>query len=303
MATFPSTTSVEMSSSPERASSRRPLDPHAGHNRVVAADQPVHRVLIVDDHPEVRALLRARLDIEPGIDVVGEASTGAEAVRLTRLLSPSAVILDLEMPVMTGPAAIPLMRESAPGMGILLYTANEDVSLPEEQAPDRIVRKGVSLTVVVETLRELLAQTPFEILRLVLGPVPLRAAVTAFDTWTGLHVRVLHALRRNVDLLESQLGGATAAELEALTSVFAHVGYNLQQAARSGTDHVDLVLHIFRANGALARRALLAFNSDRIQEFWTAWGYEVHDDALEALALMRERLMEVLPASSGEVSS
>lgn len=258
-----------------------------------------HRVLIVDDRPELRALLRMRLEVEPDIDVVGEASNGIEAVRMTRLLSPAAVVLDFEMPEMTGPDAIPLMREAVPGMGILLYTASQGFTLAEESAPDAIIQKGVSLEVVVAELRRVLAQTPFEILRLALGPVPLQDAITAFDTWMGLNVRVLDAIRRDEVLDEHQLSGATPEELEALMGVYAHIGHSLQKAARVGREHADLVVHVFRSHGVLARRALLAFNDHRIQEFWKAWGYEVPAAALSALGFMRDRLMEVLPASAG----
>lgn len=262
-----------------------------------------HRVLIVDDHPEIRALVRARLQIEADIDVVGEASNGVEAVRLTKLLSPAAVVLDFEMPEMTGPEAIPFMREAVPSMGIVLYTAAEGFTLAEESAPDTIVPKGLSMEVLVGELRRVLEQKPFELMRLELGAVALRQAITAFDTWAGLNVRVLEALRRNETVDDHQLSGASLVELEALMGLYAHIGFNLQKAARAEEDHIDLVLHIFRIHGVLARRALLAFNDHRVEEFWTAWGYEVPADAMSALADMRDRLMEVLPSSAGPEAS
>ncbi|MDP1795182.1 MAG: response regulator transcription factor, partial [Acidimicrobiales bacterium] len=178
-----------------------------------------YRVLIVDDRPELRLLLRLRLEFESDIDVVGEASNGEEALRLTRALAPSAVILDLEMPVMGGEQAIPLMRVAAPGMGILLYTGVEDVSLSEEAAPDDTVRKGVPLDELVGHLRAVLERAPFDIVRLQLGALPLRQAITAFDTWTGLNVRVLEALERGDELVGDQLSGASPEELEALMGV------------------------------------------------------------------------------------
>jgi DNA-binding NarL/FixJ family response regulator len=127
---------------------------------------PAYRVLIVDDRPELRGLLRARLNSELDIEVVGEACDGEEAVRLTRALAPSAVILDLEMPVMRGDEAIPLMREAAPGMGILLYTGVAQVLLADGAAPDAIVGKGAPLTEVVAQLRALLERTRSEALQL-----------------------------------------------------------------------------------------------------------------------------------------
>ena len=262
-------------------------------------DQSAYRVLIVDDRPELRVLLRTRLEFERDIDIVGEASNGEEAVRLTRALAPAAVVLDLDMPVMGGEEAIPLMREAAPGMGILLYTGADNVTLAEEATPDAIVRKGQPLTELVMQLRVVLERAPFDVMRLELGKLPLRDAITAFDTWTGLNVRVLYALDRGDELVGDQLSGASREELEALMGVYAHIGHNLQQAAHAGRDDVAPVLHIFRSTGVLARGALLAFNNHRLPGFWKAWGYEVPKDAVTALELMRDRLMKVLPPSTG----
>lgn len=265
-----------------------------------AIEAPTYRVLIVDDRPELRLLLRRRLEFEPDIEVVGEGSNGQEGVRLVRALAPQAVVLDLEMPVMRGDEAIPLMREIAPGMGILLYTAADHLDLPEGATPDAIVAKGVPFNELLAKLREMLDAAPFDVLRLELGSVPLKHAITAFDTWAGLNVRVLEALERGDELVGDQLSGASVEELEALMGIYAHIGHNLQKAARAGTDQVTPVIHLFRSTGVLARGALLAFNDHRLPAFWKAWGYDVPGEAVTALDLMRDRLMEVLPASMGE---
>lgn len=64
------------------------------------------RILVVDDSPSARAIIRALLEEEGGIRVVGEAANGLEAVRLTRELTPHLITMDLEMPVMDGMEAI-----------------------------------------------------------------------------------------------------------------------------------------------------------------------------------------------------
>lgn len=60
------------------------------------------RILLADDHPGFRAGIRAELDKEPDIEVVAEAKTGSEAVALAREKQPDVILLDMEMPDMTG---------------------------------------------------------------------------------------------------------------------------------------------------------------------------------------------------------
>lgn len=237
------------------------------------------------------------------IEVVGEASNGAEALVLVSALAPEAVVLDLEMPVMRGDEAIPKMRELAPGMPIVLYTsAGQKMldGLSEAAQPDAIVQKGGSLTQLVDQLQALLDMGPHDLLRVVLGRIPLRQAMTVFDAWVGLNVRILDSLARGDELVRAQLGGATLEELQALTGVYTHLGDNLQRAAREHAEDVEPVIHLFRTTAAAARRALLALDEVRLREFYVAWNYEVPADALTALGEMRDRLIEVLPTSGAE---
>ncbi len=60
------------------------------------------RVLLADDHPVLRAGLRALLEAEPGLEVVGEAATGEEAIERTQALRPDVVLMDLSMPRLGG---------------------------------------------------------------------------------------------------------------------------------------------------------------------------------------------------------
>ena len=82
-------------------------------------------VLIVDDHPLTRDALRTLLDAD-GFDVVGEASSGDEAVRLAAELQPDLVVLDLGMPGMDGLEALPKLREAAPRTEVVVLTAAAD---------------------------------------------------------------------------------------------------------------------------------------------------------------------------------
>jgi len=82
----------------------------------------VIRVLIVDDHLIVREGIRLILDTEPGIDLVGEASDGAEGVELAANLNPDVILMDLRMPGMDGLTAIEHLRRDQPEIEIVILT-------------------------------------------------------------------------------------------------------------------------------------------------------------------------------------
>jgi DNA-binding NarL/FixJ family response regulator len=77
----------------------------------------VVRIVIADDQAMVRAGLATLLDSQPGLTVVGQASTGEEAVQLTRKVAPDVVLMDIRMPVLNGLAATRriLSAPAAPG--------------------------------------------------------------------------------------------------------------------------------------------------------------------------------------------
>jgi DNA-binding NarL/FixJ family response regulator len=81
------------------------------------------RVLIADDHPMVRQGLRVFLELEPDLEVVGEAADGAEAVRLAGELDPDVVLLDLVMPVVDGLAALARLAERGLAERVLMVTS------------------------------------------------------------------------------------------------------------------------------------------------------------------------------------
>jgi DNA-binding NarL/FixJ family response regulator len=79
------------------------------------------RVLLADDHDIVRQGLRALLERE-GLEVVGEAADGREAVGLAQNLCPEVAVLDLAMPLMNGLDAAREILESSPRIGLILLT-------------------------------------------------------------------------------------------------------------------------------------------------------------------------------------
>lgn len=84
------------------------------------------RVVLADDHPVVRAGLAALLSSLPGIEVVGVAATGREAIREVVTTRPDVAVLDLQMPDLDGFAATRELARSAPEVAVLVLTMFED---------------------------------------------------------------------------------------------------------------------------------------------------------------------------------
>src|SRR5512132_1518898 len=89
-----------------------------------SADEITVRVLLVDDHDLFREGLRNLLE-ERGVQVAGEASTGAEAVRLVREVAPDVVVMDLHMPGISGIEAIKQIAAIAPLTRVLVLTISD----------------------------------------------------------------------------------------------------------------------------------------------------------------------------------
>jgi DNA-binding NarL/FixJ family response regulator len=88
------------------------------------------RIVVTDDHAVVRQGLRMFLELDPELEVVGEAANGAEALTLAKELQPDVVLMDLLMPVMDGITAIARLREEAPDVEVIALTSVlEDASV------------------------------------------------------------------------------------------------------------------------------------------------------------------------------
>jgi two-component system response regulator NreC len=90
------------------------------------------RILIADDHGVLRAGLRALLNTEPDLEVVGEAASGRETLRLADKLRPDVILLDISMPDPDGIEVTRQLKKMLPGTRVLILTVHEDGSLLQE---------------------------------------------------------------------------------------------------------------------------------------------------------------------------
>jgi DNA-binding NarL/FixJ family response regulator len=86
------------------------------------------RVLVVDDHPVVREGLRSMLSAN-AVDVVGDAATAGEAVRLCAEAAPDVVLLDMSLPDLDGPSALRRIKQARPEARVLVLTMHDDPAL------------------------------------------------------------------------------------------------------------------------------------------------------------------------------
>ena len=94
------------------------------------------RILIVDDHAVVREGLRTFLELQDGLEVVGEAGDGEEALPLAEQLKPDVVLMDLVMPKLDGVGAMQELRRRVPGARVIVLTSflEDDRLLPAIRA-------------------------------------------------------------------------------------------------------------------------------------------------------------------------
>jgi len=118
------------------------------------------RLIVVDDHDLIRAGFRLVLEQEPDFEVVGEASSGREAIELCRRLRPDVVVMDLAMPGMDGLEATRRIKEEHPQVAVLVVTALEDPEYMLEAlkaGAAGYVLKSSPLPRVISALRRLLS--------------------------------------------------------------------------------------------------------------------------------------------------
>jgi DNA-binding NarL/FixJ family response regulator len=126
-----------------------------GRRGSVARRSPIS-VFLVDDVPELRELIRLGMEEDPGFEVVGEARDGRGALDGIAETRPAAVLLDLSMPDMNGFEAIPQIRETNPGLAIIVlsgFSADRMGPPSLERGADAYIEKGTPIQELREATR------------------------------------------------------------------------------------------------------------------------------------------------------
>lgn len=159
------------------------------------------RVLVTDDHPVVRDGLRAMLD-EPGIDVVGEAATGQQAVDRVGPLNAHVVLMDVRMPDMDGLTATRLVKQQHPGVAVIVITSFESKDYLRQAVAAGAagyLLKGMKRDLLVESIRV------------------VRDGGSIFDP--AMLASLLESVARSEPALEGTLDSLTERELRVLQLV------------------------------------------------------------------------------------
>jgi DNA-binding NarL/FixJ family response regulator len=130
----------------------------AGHERYEIAGARALRILIADDHAQVRKVVRDLLEARPQLQVVGEASDGLEAVEQARALVPDVILMDISMPRMDGVEATRRIHAELPSIriyGLSVHLRTEDLPAIQQVGAAGFFTKGFDTQRLIEHLLQL----------------------------------------------------------------------------------------------------------------------------------------------------
>ncbi len=172
------------------------------------------RILLVDDQELVRAGFRMILDLEPDLEVVGEAADGEECLRRTRELAPDVVLMDIRMPRLDGIEATRRLSASAAAPKVLVLT-----TFDLDEYVYRAMRAGASGFLLKDVPREQLVAGVRVVARgeALLAPAITRRVVERFvrlpDPGSGVPAAVSALSPRELDVLRLVARGCSNAEI------------------------------------------------------------------------------------------
>lgn len=125
---------------------------------MLSCEPQVLRVLVVDDHELTRVSLKLALQRQAGLELVGLASNGQEAIEMADRHLPDVIIIDLQMPIMDGLSASTQIKSDHPNIKILAYSSLEDPQtevMLQTAKVDAFCKKDVALQDLVKVINRL----------------------------------------------------------------------------------------------------------------------------------------------------
>ena len=184
------------------------------------------KILLVDDQPLFREGLRTVLSLHSDFEVVGEAANGSEAIRLTRSLLPSVVLMDLQMPILDGVSATRRLHEEQPSCRVIVLTTFDD---------DEMVFDGLRAGAVGYLLKDVPSEKLAEAIRAAArGESFLQPSVAA---------KVVAEFAR--------LSGRTAAVMDSLIEPLSERELEILRLIARGTSNREIANGLFIAEGTV----------------------------------------------------
>ena len=115
------------------------------------------KIMLVDDHDLVRTGVRRLLEDNPDLEIVGEASSGEEAINQVRELAPDVVLMDLNMPGIGGLETTKKIKHLTPNIKIIIVTMVEDTMFPQrllKAGASGYLTKGASAEEIMRAIRD-----------------------------------------------------------------------------------------------------------------------------------------------------
>jgi DNA-binding NarL/FixJ family response regulator len=198
------------------------------------------RVLVVDDHPAVRAGIKEILSHEADITVIGEAEDGGRAIELAESLQPDVMLLDVEMPVLRGDMVMRHVGVHQPGIKVL--SSHNDPTYIQtmlEHGAAGYITKEEAPEMLVEAIRKICTEDVTWI------------SPKARQNYGVLSIEEQTLTRREVDILENLLKDRSENE----------IAESLSMDAKQVGKHLRLLMQKFEANSLealkrIARRVL-----------------------------------------------
>lgn len=174
------------------------------------------RILIADDHPVLRSGLRVLLSANPDLEVVGEAGTGEETLRLAEELRPDVVLLDIGMPAESGIETVRRLKANVPALKVLFLTMHEEEGMLLEAlgaGGDGYLIKRADEQEIVQAIRVVQRGDVY------VHPAMTRALLNQAETTERLPEPIEPLSRREIDVLRLLARGNTNRQIAELLAL------------------------------------------------------------------------------------